>query len=96
MERDRSLSAKRYPHRSTLGKDSCITDPALAVGDEDFRHKSLERMLQLIEKGSLVVLVTHGMDTIKELCSRAIWMEYGRLVADGKPSQVIESYRRCS
>jgi ABC-type polysaccharide/polyol phosphate transport system ATPase subunit len=76
-----------------LQPDILLVDEVLAVGDEHFQHKSYFRMLELIERGSLVVLVSHNTLFLESICTRAIILDGGRLVADGEPKSVIADYR---
>lgn len=73
-----------------------LVDEVLSVGDESFQRKSFYRMRKLIDKGSIVVLVTHNAALIEQLCSRAVYMHAGQVVSDGKPQNVIAAYRRQS
>jgi ABC-2 type transport system ATP-binding protein len=73
-----------------------LIDEVLAVGDESFQKKSYFRMMKLIERGSIVVLVSHNMDMVEQVCTRVVHLARGRLVEDGRPAQVIRSYlKRC-
>ncbi|MEX1178968.1 MAG: ABC transporter ATP-binding protein [Nitriliruptor sp.] len=73
--------------------DILVIDEALAVGDESFRLKSKERLAQLREQAGTVFLVSHALDTIAESCSRVIWLERGRIIADGDPDETVDRYR---
>ena len=73
--------------------DILVIDEALAVGDEAFRLKSKERIAGLRAEAGTVFLVSHALDTIAESCSRVIWMERGRTIADGDPDDIVERYR---
>jgi teichoic acid transport system ATP-binding protein len=73
--------------------DILVIDEALAVGDEAFRLKSKERLAELREQAGTVFLVSHALNTIAESCSRVIWLERGRIIADGDPDDIVERYR---
>ncbi len=73
--------------------DILVIDEALAVGDEAFRLKSKDRIAGLRAEAGTVFLVSHALDTIAESCSRVIWMERGRIIADGDPDDIVERYR---
>jgi ABC-type polysaccharide/polyol phosphate transport system ATPase subunit len=73
--------------------DIVLIDEVLAVGDESFARKSFFRMRKLIESGSLVVLVTHSLGQVEQLCNRAILLSGGRIRADGAPRDVIAAYQ---
>ena len=69
-----------------------ILDEVLAAGDAKFRKKSQERMDSLLSKNTTVLLVSHSMSQVKSLCTRAIWLEKGRLVMDGPADEVCDKY----
>jgi lipopolysaccharide transport system ATP-binding protein len=69
-----------------------LIDEILAVGDQAFQTKCLERITELKRRGVTIVYVSHGLDTVRQLCSRAIWMEEGRLRADGPTDLVVRRY----
>jgi len=73
--------------------DIVLIDEVLAVGDESFARKSYFRMRKLIESGSLVVLVTHSLGQVEQLCNRAILLSGGKVRADGMPRDVIAAYQ---
>ena len=69
-----------------------IVDEILAVGDERFQIKSKERMLKLIGGGTTVLMVSHNLDQIMELCSRAIWLKDGIVQMEGSADYVCREY----
>jgi teichoic acid transport system ATP-binding protein len=69
-----------------------LIDEALAVGDRSFRAKSLEKIRQIQRDANSVVMVTHNLNEIRETCTRVLWLDQGRLVADGDVETVLESY----
>lgn len=69
-----------------------IVDEALAVGDVRFQKKCLMQIEQIRARGASVVFVSHSIETITGLCSRALILERGRLVADGDPKIIAEKY----
>lgn len=71
-----------------------ILDEVLSVGDEFFRKKSLARIKEMIHGGSTVLMVSHGMGTIMENCTRAVWIEKGKLMMIGDVKRVCEAYRK--
>ncbi|MBO4908830.1 MAG: ABC transporter ATP-binding protein [Lachnospiraceae bacterium] len=70
-----------------------ILDEVLSVGDEFFRKKSLARIKEMIHCGSTVLIVSHGMNTILENCTRCVWIEKGELRMVGNPKEVCDAYR---
>lgn len=71
-----------------------ILDEVLSVGDEFFRKKSLKRVKEMIHGGSTVLMVSHGMGTILDNCSKVVWIEKGQLRMVGEPKKVCEAYRK--
>lgn len=75
-----------------INPDIVLVDEVLAVGDIDFMEKSRARMEKIMSEGSTVVLVSHDLETVRSLATRAIWIEHGKIKAQGNPSVVIDSY----
>lgn len=69
-----------------------IVDEALAVGDRKFRQRSEARIREIRDNAGTVFLVSHSMKSIKDTCSRVIWLDQGTLVMDGDPDEVIAAY----
>lgn len=70
-----------------------ILDEVLSVGDEFFRQKSLAKIKEMIHSGATVLMVSHGMNTIVENCTKAVWIEKGVLQMIGDPQEVCKAYR---
>jgi ABC-type polysaccharide/polyol phosphate transport system ATPase subunit len=73
--------------------DILVMDEILAVGDFAFQDKCLARLRRFQESGKTILLVSHSMAQVDELCSRAILIDHGQLVADGDPAEVTALYR---
>lgn len=71
-----------------------ILDEVLSVGDEFFRKKSLKRIKEMIHGGSTVLMVSHGMETILENCTKVVWIEKGKLRMVGAVKEVCRAYQR--
>ncbi len=71
-----------------------ILDEVLSVGDEFFRKKSLKRVKEMIHGGSTVLMVSHGMGTIIDNCTKCVWIEKGELRMIGEPKVVCAEYRK--
>ena len=69
-----------------------ILDEILSVGDEAFRKKSLARIKEMIHGGSTVLMVSHNLNTIIQNCTKAVWIEKGKLMMIGKPETVCAAY----
>ncbi len=70
-----------------------ILDEVLSVGDEFFRKKSLKRVKEMIHGGSTVLMVSHGMQTILDNCTKVVWIEKGEMRMVGEPKVVCEAYK---
>jgi ABC-type polysaccharide/polyol phosphate transport system ATPase subunit len=73
--------------------DILIVDEALSTGDARFKEKSLNRMKELRTADRALILVSHALATIEDLCNEVIWLDKGSLMARGNPSEVIAAYR---
>ncbi len=73
--------------------DILLIDETLSVGDRSFKEKSLKKIKELIsDENRTVIIVSHGSGVILDLCSRAIWMDEGKIVADGEAAEVMDYY----
>lgn len=70
-----------------------LLDEVFSVGDIHWMEKAKSRMQTLIDRSGILVLVSHDMKLIEQYCTRAVWLQGGRIVADGKPAEIIERYR---
>lgn len=69
-----------------------LVDEILSVGDQHFQEKCLEKMKELKNEGKTMVFVTHSLDSVRQLCNRAVWLHNGEIRIDGEPEKVIEEY----
>lgn len=72
--------------------DVLIVDEALSVGDAYFQHKSFNRIKEFRKQGTTLLIVSHDRGAIQSLCSRAILLENGNIVKDGRPEEVMDFY----
>jgi teichoic acid transport system ATP-binding protein len=75
-----------------MDPDILLIDEALSVGDAKFRKKSYEKMRELCEEDRTIVLVSHALGSIEELCDQAIWISKGQLQMVGEPEEVVHAY----
>lgn len=71
-----------------------IVDEALAVGDAVFQHRCLRRIKEMQERGTTILFVSHDPGAIRYLCSRAMLLNAGRVIADGDPVHVLNRYQK--
>lgn len=69
-----------------------IADEILAVGDEAFQYKSLNRMKEMMSGGTTVLLVSHSLDQIREVCDRVVWLDHGNVKMIGDVTEVCDAY----
>jgi ABC-2 type transport system ATP-binding protein len=71
-----------------------IVDEVLAVGDEPFQRRCLSRIRDFQREGRTIVFVTHAVDLVREICTKAFFLHKGELKATGRPSDVVDTFRR--
>ena len=69
-----------------------IVDEILSVGDIKFQEKSKQKMMEMIKGGTTVLYVSHSLDSIRELCTKVVWIEHGKLIEVGSPKEVCDHY----
>ncbi len=79
---------------ASVEPDILIIDEALAVGDAVFQHRCLRRINELHERGATVLFVSHDAGAVRALCSRAIMLRAGSVIADGQPAEVLNLYQK--
>lgn len=76
----------------TLDPEILIVDEIIAVGDEEFQRKCFDHLASLRRKGTTIVLVTHSMSLVTDLCDSAVWLDHGEVRATGDAGSVVEAY----
>ena len=84
----------RWP--STVRPDILLLDEVLAVGDESFQEKCLEHLQAFRRGGGTLITVSHDLETIRALCTRAVWLDHGRIRMAGEINEVVEAYLTAS
>jgi len=72
--------------------DFLIVDEVLAVGDQSFQAKCTERVSESKRRGMSLLCVSHSTKLVRELCGRALWLDHGELLADGKVEDILKMY----
>ena len=72
--------------------DVLLVDEVLAVGDEGFTHKCLDKFAEFKRRGKTILLVTHSLGLVERFCDEALWMDGGRLQGIGDPKRVVGAY----
>jgi ABC-type polysaccharide/polyol phosphate transport system ATPase subunit len=81
---------------SAVKSEILLIDEVLGVGDYDFREKSNIRMQEMVNDAATVVIVSHSLPVLEQMCSRLILIEDGKIKAIGKPSEIIDIYKTTS
>ena len=87
------LARLAFSVASVVKPEVLIVDEILAVGDAAFQEKSRARMLELMGGGTTVLFVSHSIEQIKEMCSRVIWLEHGKLKMIGNAEMLCNAYQ---
>jgi lipopolysaccharide transport system ATP-binding protein len=72
--------------------DILLIDEALSVGDHAFQERCVARLLDLRAQGGSLIIVSHDADTLRQLCSRAVWLDRGEVRMDGEVNEVLDAY----
>lgn len=72
--------------------DVLIVDEVLGVGDYKFQEKCHRRMQEIMASGATVLFVSHSIEQVRQICSRAIWLENGRIIRDGEVNEICDEY----
>jgi teichoic acid transport system ATP-binding protein len=83
----------RFAIAAARAPDILLIDEALATGDAEFRRRSERRIRELRDQAGTVFLVSHGLGIIRESCTRAIWLEDGKIILDGDADTVVDAYQ---
>lgn len=79
---------------TAVDPDILITDEVLAVGDETFQRKCMNRIHEFREEGRTILFVSHSLDAVRALCSQAVWLDHGRVAAAGDTQSTLDAYLR--
>ena len=72
--------------------DVLLVDEVLAVGDESFTHKCLDKFAEFRRRGKTILLVTHSLGLVERFCDEALWLDSGRVKGTGEPRRVVAAY----
>ncbi len=78
---------------TTVDAQVLLLDEVLSVGDERFQRKCIERMAEFRQRGVTILFVSHSLGAVEGICDEALWLEHGRVVAQGTASEVVARYR---
>jgi ABC-type polysaccharide/polyol phosphate transport system ATPase subunit len=69
-----------------------IIDEVLAVGDQQFQAKCIDKIFEIRNQGRTILCVSHALSTLQNLCTRALWLDHGQLIMDGPVNDVLQAY----
>jgi hypothetical protein len=72
--------------------DVLLVDEVLAVGDEGFTHKCLDKFAEFRRRNKTILLVTHSLNLVERFCDEALWLDAGRAMTHGDPKRVVDAY----
>jgi ABC-type polysaccharide/polyol phosphate transport system ATPase subunit len=78
---------------SAVQPEILLIDEVLAVGDEAFKARSRERIKSMVSEAATVVIVSHNLNYLKQVCDRMVLIEHGKILFSGEPDETIREYR---
>jgi len=78
----------------TVKPDILIVDEALSTGDAKFKEKSLNKIKELRSDSRALILVSHALGTITDICNEVVWLDKGKLIQRGNPDEVVDAYAK--
>ncbi len=77
---------------TAIRPDILIMDEWLSVGDEEFQQKAEKRLIELVNSSKILFIASHNRHLLEKVCTRILWLEGGRLKADGEPKGILPAY----
>lgn len=88
------ISRLAFSVASAVNPEILIVDEILGVGDADFQIKSQNRMMEMMGGGTTVLMVSHNIKQIREMCDRVVWIEHGQVVDYGDAEHLCSEYEK--
>lgn len=88
------LARLAFSVASVIEPEILIVDEILSVGDAQFQEKSRARMMELMGGGTTVLFVSHSLEQIREMCSKVVWLDHGKIMMSGPTDQVCDAYEQ--
>lgn len=85
-------SRLQFAIATSLTPEILMVDESLSTGDAQFKARSDERIRSMLAEAGTVFLVSHSMRSVRDVCARVLWLDHGRLVADGATDEVVDAY----
>jgi ABC-type polysaccharide/polyol phosphate transport system ATPase subunit len=77
---------------TAIDPDILVLDEGLGAGDARFAERAKKRVETLLRRTNVLILASHSNDLIKQMCNRAVLLDHGRVIRDGKPDEILEQY----
>ena len=88
------LARLAFSVASAVNPEILIVDEILGVGDADFQQKSQNRMMEMKGGGTTVLMVSHDINQIRQMCDRVVWIEKGQVIKVGKAEEICDEYSK--
>ena len=75
-----------------MDPDILLIDEALSAGDAAFRDKASQKIESMIERARAIILVSHGLATVREMSTKCLWLDHGKLMAYGPSDEIVDAY----
>lgn len=79
---------------TTINPEILLIDEALSTGDASFKEKSAQRIDELAKQAKTLIVVSHALGSIQELCTEVIWLDHGKLIMSGKSDEIVHAYTK--
>ena len=77
---------------TTISPEILLIDEALSAGDASFKEKSYQRIKDLAKQAKTLLVVSHALSTIQDLCTDVLWLDHGSIIKRGQADEVIDAY----
>lgn len=78
---------------TVVDPDILIVDEVLSVGDYKFKEKCTKRIKEMIDQGTTIIIVSHEIDLIEEVCNKVLWLDHGKVKGIGNTDKICEEYK---
>ena len=78
---------------TVVDPDILIVDEVLSVGDYRFKEKCIKRIKKMIDQGTTIIIVSHEIDLIEEVCNKVLWLDHGKVKGIGNTDEICEAYK---
>lgn len=85
-------SRLQFAIATSVTPEILMVDEALSTGDAEFKERSDERIREMLAEAGTVFVVSHSMKSVRDICTRTLWLDHGRLIADGDTDDVVDAY----